>query len=61
MDREIAAIDKVQEPIITAPPAVRQIIEKVLQLEKNKLYLKAPRNIHDDILKIIKESITDNS
>ena len=60
MDREIAIIDNVQEPIITAPPAVRQIIEKVLQLEKNKIYLKAPRNIHDDILKIIKEAITDN-
>lgn len=61
MDQETAKIDNVQEPIITAPPAVRQIIEQVLQLEKNKLYLKAPRNIHDDILKIIKEAIVDNS
>ena len=49
-------IDCVQEPIVTAPPEVRQIIEKVLQLEKDKLYLKAPRNINDDILKIVKEA-----
>jgi hypothetical protein len=49
-------IDRVQEPIVTAPPEVRQIIEKVLQLEKDKLYLKAPRNINDDILKIVKEA-----
>lgn len=57
MDRETANIDNVQEPILTAPPEVRQIIEQVLQLEKDKLYLKAPRNIHDDILKIIKEAV----
>ncbi|AFY79463.1 MAG: hypothetical protein IGR93_13240 [Hydrococcus sp. C42_A2020_068] len=50
-------IDRVQEPIVTAPPEVRQIIEKVLQLEKDKLYLKAPRNINDDVLKIVKEVI----
>ena len=57
LDRETINIDNVQEPIVTASPEVRQIIEKVLQLEKNKLYLKTPRNIHDDILKIIKEVI----
>lgn len=57
MNQETVNIDSVQEPIVTAPPEVRQIIEQVLQLEKNKLYLKAPRNIHDDILKIIKEAI----
>lgn len=47
-------LDQVQEPIITAPPEVCLIIEQVLQLEKDKLYLKAPKNINDDILKIIK-------
>lgn len=50
-------IDRVQEPIVTAPPEIRQIIEKVLQLEKDKLYLKAPRNINDDVLKIVKEVV----
>jgi hypothetical protein len=50
-------LDRVQEPITKASPEVRQILEKVLQLEKDKLYLKAPRNINDDILKIVKEII----
>ncbi|MDF0552599.1 hypothetical protein [Kamptonema sp. UHCC 0994] len=47
----------VQEPITSAPEEVRQIIERVLQAEKNKLYMKPPRNINEDILKIIKEVI----
>lgn len=47
----------VQEPITSASPEVRQIIERVLQTEKDKLYLKIPRNINDDILKIIKEAV----
>lgn len=47
----------VQEPITSAPPEVRQIIERVLEIEKDKLYMKSPRYISDDILKIIKESI----
>ncbi|MGK7873877.1 MAG: hypothetical protein AB4426_11360 [Xenococcaceae cyanobacterium] len=50
-------INNVQEPITTAPTEVREIIERVLQLEKDKLYLKNPRNINDDILKIIKEVV----
>lgn len=52
-----SSLDDVQEPIINAPPEIRAIIERVLQLEKDKLYLKTPRNINDDILKIIKETI----
>ena len=47
----------VQEPINSASLEVRQIIERVLQLEKEKLYQKSPRNINDDILRIIKEVI----
>ena len=50
-------LNDVQEPITNAPPEVRQILERVLQLEKDKLYLKTPRNISDDILKIIKEVV----
>lgn len=51
------SMNNVQEPITTAPPEVRQIIERVLQAEKDKLYMKVPRNINDDILKIIKEEV----
>ena len=47
----------VQEPIIGAPPEVKEIIQQVLQLEKDKLYLKTPRNINEDILNIIKQVI----
>ena len=50
-------LNDVQEPITSAPPEVRQIIERVLQAEKDKLYMKNPRNINDDILRIVKEEI----
>jgi hypothetical protein len=50
-------LSDVQEPISSAPPEVRQIIERVLEIEKDKLYMKSPRYISDDILKIIKEAI----
>lgn len=50
-------LSDVQEPITTASPEVRQIIERVLQAEKDKLYMKFPRNINDDILRIIKEEV----
>lgn len=49
--------DHVQQPITDAPPEVREIIKQVLQLEKDKLYLKTPRNINEDILNIIKQVI----
>lgn len=47
----------IQEPITSASPETRQIIERVLQVEKDKLYLKTPHNINDDILQIIKEVV----
>ena len=50
-------LNDVQEPITNAPSEVRQIIERVLEVEKDKLYMRAPRHINDDILKIIKEAI----
>jgi hypothetical protein len=50
-------LNDVQEPITSAPPEVRQIIERVLQAEKDKLHSKRPHNINDDILKIVKEAI----
>ena len=50
-------LQNIQEPITSAVPEVRKIIERVLEIEKNKLYMKHPRNINDDILKIIKDEI----
>ena len=47
----------VQQPITSAPPEIKEIIQQVLQLEKDKLYLKTPRNINEDILNIIKQVI----
>jgi len=55
--RDNLALSNVQEPIAKASPEVREIIERVLQAEKDKLYLDSPRNINDDILAIIKEVI----
>lgn len=52
-----SGMQDIQEPILNAPPEIRQIIERVLAAEKDKLYMKNPRNINDDILRIIKESI----
>lgn len=50
-------LDKVHEPITSAAPEIRTIIEEVLKLEKSKLYQKTPKHINDDILKIIKSYI----
>ena len=50
-------LSEIQEPIANAPPLVKEIIERVLQTEKDKLYMKSPRNINDDVLKIIKEIV----
>ncbi len=50
-------IDDVQEPINNAPPSVKQIIERVWQLEKSRLDKKSLSHINDDILMIIKESV----
>jgi hypothetical protein len=56
MDRQ-TDIDDVQEPIISAPPEVRQIIERVWQIEKSRLDRKTLSHINEDILKVIKEVI----
>lgn len=46
-----------EDPILSASAEVREIIERVLQAERDKLYMRNPRNINDDILKIIKDVI----
>ena len=50
-------LTSIQEPITNAPAEVKQVIEQVLKLEKDKLYLKTPRNINDDILNVIKQVV----
>ena len=52
-----ANMNDVQEPITNAQPEVRQIIERVWQLEKNRLDKKSLCHINDDILKIVKEAV----
>ncbi len=50
-------LQNIQEPILNAPEDVRKIIDRVLKLERDKLYQRSPRNINDDVLTIIKEVI----
>jgi hypothetical protein len=54
---DISDLTSIQEPITDAPMEVKQVIEQVLKLEKDKLYLKTPRNINDDVLNIIKQVV----
>lgn len=49
--------DKIEDPLNNASAEVQEIIERVLQAERDKLYMKNPRNIKDDILTIIKDVI----
>ncbi len=52
-----SSMSDVQEPIKTAPPEVRQIIERVWQAEKGRLDKKSLSHINDDILAIVKEAV----
>lgn len=47
---------KVTEPIETAPPEIRRIIEKVLRLESARLNQSRP-HIIDDIVAIVKKEV----
>jgi len=57
MMTEEANINYVQEPITSAEPEIRKIIEEVLQLEKEKIYMKIPKNINEEIITVIKRVI----
>jgi len=50
-------INDVQEPINSASPEVRQIIERVWQLEKSRIDKKINSHINEDILAIVKEAV----
>ncbi len=51
----IVRISDTMTPHLT--PEVRQIIERVLQLERDRLDRKKNSPINDDILKIVKEAV----
>ena len=40
------SLNTVQDPIDSAPKDIKEVIERVLALEKDKLYQKSPRNIN---------------
>lgn len=46
-----------QNQIQQFSPEVQEIVTQVLQLEKKKLYQKAPRNINEEVLNIIKDVV----
>lgn len=50
-------VNDVQEPITSASLEVRQIIERVCQVEKSRLDKKSLGHINDDILRIVKEAV----
>ncbi len=49
--------DDVQKPITDASPEIYRIITRVLQAEKDKLYMKQARYITYDLQKIVEEEI----
>lgn len=49
--------DDVHAPIQSASPEVRQIMQRVLDLEQNRLDKNERSPINDEILKIIKEAV----
>ncbi len=49
--------EQIQEVIRTAPPEVQQVIAEILRLERDKLHLKVPRGIVEDITDLAKKII----
>ncbi|MGK7906038.1 MAG: hypothetical protein AB4040_02260 [Synechococcus sp.] len=50
-------MEDVQEPITTAPQQVKQIIERVLRIEKDRLDNNNRGHINEDILQVVKDEI----
>jgi hypothetical protein len=50
-------LDNVQAPINDAPSEVRRIIEQVVKVERDRLHMKNPRGINEDILDIVKREV----
>lgn len=57
INQNYSNLDKIIEPISKVEPEIKAIVEKVLQLEKDKLSQKNTRYINEDIVNIIKEHI----
>ncbi|WP_218079353.1 hypothetical protein [Anthocerotibacter panamensis] len=51
-----SSLPDVQEPITSAPPEVRQLIDRVLKAEGEKIDYQAPR-LMEDILGYIKDVV----
>jgi hypothetical protein len=47
----------VHKPIDTAPPEIRQIIQQVLEIEKDRLDRNERGLVNADILRIVKEAV----
>ncbi len=47
----------VMEPITSAPPEIKRLIQRVLQAEREKLHTSKPTGINDDILRIVKDEV----
>jgi len=54
-EAESQALDALQ-PLKEAPEPIRNIIGRVLKLEQERLYMRAPR-LNDDVLRVIKEEV----
>jgi hypothetical protein len=50
-------IKDVQKPIETAPPEIQQIIQQVLEIEKDRLDRNDRGLVNADILRIVKEAV----
>jgi hypothetical protein len=57
MPKPSTNIDDVHKPISTAPEEVQQIIQRVLEIEKERLDKNERTPVNDEILKIIKEVV----
>jgi hypothetical protein len=54
---KIPTFTNVHAPIQNASPEVRQIMQRVLDLEQNRLDKNERSPINDEILKIVKEAV----
>lgn len=54
---DASSMNEVQKPITTAPKEVQQIIQKVLEMEKDRLDKNDRGHVNEDIVKIIKEAV----
>jgi hypothetical protein len=49
--------EQIQTMVRSAPPEVQEVIAEVLRLERDKLHLKLPRGIVEDITDLVKKIV----